>query len=103
MSVQKTSSGLTETPFELSTIPAIGRADHCITKSAKWAGGSAICPDLMTPAERLAEVAEILVASLSRLKARQSSVLSAGFGESSLDCSERQSGHANVLTDGGRK
>ena len=57
--------------------------------------------DEMTPAARLSEVAEILAAGLSRLKARQSSALSADFGESSLDCPAAQSGHANVLTDGG--
>ena len=43
--------------------------------------------------DRLAEVAEILAAGLSRLKARQSSALSADLGESSLDCAARQSGH----------
>ena len=51
--------------------------------------------------DRLSEVAEILVAGLSRLKARQSSSLSADFGESLLDCAAAQSGPANVLTDGG--
>jgi hypothetical protein len=57
----------------------------------------------MTAAERLSEVAQILAAGLSRLKARQSSALPADFGESSLDCAAHQSGHANVLTDGGEK
>jgi hypothetical protein len=55
----------------------------------------------MTADERLAEIAEILAVGLSRLKARQSSSLSADFGESSLDCPGQQSGHANVLKDGG--
>jgi len=50
--------------------------------------------------EHLDEVAEILARGLSRLKARQSSRLTADFGESSLDCAAHQSGPANVLTDG---
>ena len=53
--------------------------------------------DLMTPAERLDEVAEILAAGLLRLKANKSSALSATGGESSLDCAAHQSGHANAL------
>jgi len=57
----------------------------------------------MTAAERLGAVAEILAVGLSRLKARQSSPISADLGESSLDCAGNQSGHANVLTDGGRR
>ena len=64
-------------------------------------GANCLHPDGMTPAERLSEVAQILAAGLSRLKARQSSALSADFGESSLDCAAGQSGPANVLTDGG--
>jgi hypothetical protein len=67
------------------------------------AGANAPRADEMTPAARLAEIAEILAAGLSRLKARQSSGIPADFGESSLDCPGQQSGHANVLTDGGRK
>jgi hypothetical protein len=67
------------------------------------AGANALRADVMTPAARLAEIAEILAAGLSRLTARQSSAISPDFGESSLDCPGQQSGHANVLTDGGRK
>ena len=56
----------------------------------------------MSAAERLDEVAEILAAGLMRLRARQSSPLSARYGESSLDCVAYQSGHANTLKrDGG--
>ena len=62
---------------------------------------SALKPDWMTSAERLDEIAEILAAGLMRLRARQSSPQSADFGDSSLDCAADQSGHANVLTDGG--
>jgi len=58
-------------------------------------------PDLMTAAERLDEVAEILAAGLQRLHARQSSAQSADCGDSSLDSAGHQSGHAEVLTDGG--
>jgi hypothetical protein len=43
-------------------------------------------PDLMTPAGRLDEVAEILAVGLLRLKAKKSSALSATSGEGSLDC-----------------
>ena len=54
-------------------------------------------PDLMTPAERLDEVAEILAAGLLRLKANKSSGLSAYGGESSLDWTAHETGHANAL------
>jgi hypothetical protein len=57
--------------------------------------------DLMTAVERLDEVAEILAAGLMRLRARQSTPESPDCGEGSLDCPAQQSGHANVLTDGG--
>jgi hypothetical protein len=62
---------------------------------------NALKPGLMTAAERLDEVAEILAAGLQRVLSRQSSAQSTDFGDSSLDCAGRQSGHANVLTDGG--
>jgi hypothetical protein len=51
----------------------------------------------LTAAERLKEVAEILAGGLMRLRARQSSNLSAHHGESSLDCVPYQSGDANAL------
>jgi hypothetical protein len=54
-----------------------------------------IDPGRLSAAERLAEVAEILAAGLMRLRARQSSHLSADFGESSLDCSGHQSSDAD--------
>jgi hypothetical protein len=65
-------------------------------------GVSAVHPDQMSGDERLDEIAEILAAGLTRLHARQSSRLSADRGEGSLDCPGEQSGHANVLTDGGK-
>ena len=57
--------------------------------------GNPLHPSHMTAAERLAELAEILAAGLMRLRARQSTALSAHCGESSLDCAARQSGHAD--------
>jgi hypothetical protein len=63
---------------------------------------NALRPDLMTPAERLDDVAEILAAGLMRLKLRKSSPLSAHRGESSLDCAGHQSSHADrLMSDGG--
>ena len=50
-------------------------------------------PDRMTPAERLTEIAEIFAQGLSRLRARQSTELSADHGESRLDFSPTRSGH----------
>jgi hypothetical protein len=57
-------------------------------------GPSAIHPGLMTPAERLDEIADILAAGLMRLRARKSSALSDDYGESSLDFSADRRGHA---------
>jgi hypothetical protein len=57
-------------------------------------------PDLMTPAERLDEIAEILAVGLMRLRTRQSSSLSADLGECLVDYPAHQSGHANVLNGG---
>ena len=77
------------------------RAQSCANRGA-WKM-NALNPNLVTAAERLDEVAEMLAASLQRVHARQSSAQSADRGEGSLDCVGNQSGHANVLTDGGRK
>jgi hypothetical protein len=63
------------------------------------AGPNSLRPVLMTADQRLTEIAEILAAGLTRLRARQSSQISADFGESSLDCAGHQSGHANVLKE----
>jgi len=63
---------------------------------------NALRPDLMSPFERLAEIAEILAAGVVRLRARQSSPLLLSPGESSLDCAGDQSGHANSETEKGR-
>ena len=58
-------------------------------------------PDRMTQAERLAELGRILAAGLIRMKARQSSPLSADRGESTVDLSGPQSVHATRNSAGG--
>ncbi len=59
-----------------------------------------IHPDHLTTEERLGELCRLLALGLLRLrahaKAGQSSGLSAGTGESSLDCSGTGSGHATL-------
>ena len=63
---------------------------------------NALNPNQLTAAERLDEIADFLAAGLMRLRVRQSSALSPDCGESSLDLSPDQSGHANALnTPGG--
>jgi hypothetical protein len=51
-------------------------------------------PNRMTAAESLAELGRILADGLIRMKARQSSGLSADCRESSVDLSRLKSGHA---------
>lgn len=63
---------------------------------------NALKSDLMTAAERLDEVGEVLAAGLQRLLARQSSAQTADFRERSLDCVAVQSGHAEALKGGGK-
>ena len=53
------------------------------------------------PAERLAEVVELLAAALTRNLGSQSSRLSADFGERSLDIPAHQSGHPTPRKGGG--
>ena len=55
---------------------------------------NALDPALMTAAERLDEVAELLARGLIRLRVRQSSQVSADQGESCLDFPPDRSGHA---------
>jgi hypothetical protein len=55
---------------------------------------NALNPELMTPAERIAEIARSLALGLIRLHARKSSPLVADSGESSLDSLGTKSGHA---------
>ena len=61
------------------------------------ASGNALAPGLMSARERIAEIAEILALGLIRLRARQSSSLSADPGDSSLAFPPHRSGHACVL------
>jgi hypothetical protein len=56
---------------------------------------SPIAIELLSPAERLAEIGEILARGLVRFRARQSSQIAADPGESSLEPVGHQSGHAN--------
>jgi hypothetical protein len=55
---------------------------------------NALDPRRLSDAERLDEIAEILAAGFTRLRARKSSPLSRDPGESSLDFSGDQGGHA---------
>ncbi len=55
-----------------------------------------IHPDRMTPKERLAEICALLATGLVRLRARQSTEVSAGSGDSSLPFPPDRSGHANA-------
>jgi hypothetical protein len=61
---------------------------------------NAVDPDRMTPAERLAEIGELLGTAFIRLQARKSRPLSDDCGESSLDFTLHQRGHPDVLADG---
>jgi hypothetical protein len=59
-------------------------------------------PDMLGPAERIDEIAEILAAGLMRLRSRKSSPLSAVGGDSLLDCAAHPSGHAEPEISGDR-
>lgn len=63
-------------------------------------GPNPLCPDRMTAAERLTEVAAILATGIRRLAARKSSPLSADRAESSLDCPADQSVSVSVRNRG---
>jgi hypothetical protein len=54
---------------------------------------NALDPDQMSAAERLAEIADILVTGLIRMQRRKSSRLSRNDGDSSLDFLPDRSGH----------
>jgi hypothetical protein len=56
---------------------------------------NALDPRHLSAAERLDEIADILAVGLMRLRARKSSPLSRDPGESSLDFSPDQRGHAH--------
>ncbi len=59
------------------------------------AGSNPFLVDDLSAGERLSEIAEILAAGLMRLRARKSSQISGDWGESSVDFSRHQSGHAD--------
>lgn len=61
---------------------------------------NALSPDQMTADERLAEIGEILAVGLIRLRALQSTRLSAANGESSVDFLPQRRGHAGILKTG---
>lgn len=61
---------------------------------------NALDPDRMTPAERLAEIGELLGAAFIRLQARKSRPLSDDCGESSLDFMPHPRGRASVPANG---
>jgi len=63
---------------------------------------NAIDPRHLSAAERLDEIADILAAGLMRLRARKSSQISPDLGESSLDFSPDQRGHARPREREGR-
>lgn len=52
--------------------------------------------DNTTARERIAEIGELLAIGLVRLRARQSTSLSSGTGDSSVDCLATPSGHAGT-------
>ena len=68
-----------------------------------------IHPDHLSPKERIGEVCRLLALGLLRLQSRdqvkggQSSGVSAGTGESSVDCPARASGHATRPTQRRRR
>jgi hypothetical protein len=64
--------------------------DRCL------AGGNPLSPDLMTPEERLGEVAQILAAGLMRLRRRQSAAEASRSGDFRLDFSPARSVHATA-------
>ena len=63
----------------------------------RFGASNPVTAALLSPPERLSEIAEILAIGLMR----KSSQISPDGGESSLDCAGTQSGHANALKDGG--
>jgi hypothetical protein len=64
--------------------------DRCL------AGANALAPDLMTPAERLDEIARLLAAGLLRLCRRQASTYQRDPEKNGLDFSPDRSVHATA-------
>jgi hypothetical protein len=61
---------------------------------------NALHPNRMSPAERLTELGRILAVGFIRMKARQSSPLSADRGESTVDYAAPKSGYATCNSGG---
>ncbi|MCB1502900.1 MAG: hypothetical protein KDK07_24505 [Bauldia sp.] len=57
---------------------------------------NALNAELMSPVERIAEIGALLALGLVRLRARQSTSLSAATGESFVDCLPTPSGHGGT-------
>jgi hypothetical protein len=64
--------------------------DHCL------AGGNPLPPDLMSPDERLSEIAQILAAGLVRLRQRECRNDCSRLEKNNLDFSPDRSVHATV-------
>jgi len=71
-----------------------GKASHQLDRCL--AGGNPLAPDLMTPEERLSEVAQILAAGLVRLRQRECRNDYSRLEKNSLDFSPDRSGHATA-------
>src|SRR4051794_11776155 len=95
--------GVRPTGCEARTAEAVRLAMTREQGGSNYLGGSRASVATLSPSERLDEVAEILAGGLQRLLTRKSSRISDHLGESSLDCPGQQSGHADVLMDGGRE
>jgi hypothetical protein len=69
--------------------------DRGLAKVERPASEAPASVALLTPSERLSELADILAAGLQRMRARKSSGISPDSGESPLHFSGHQSGHAD--------
>lgn len=70
---------------------------HRSAKPSSFGGSSnALHPDLMTPAERLNEIAEILAAGLLRLRRREAEKHVSHLEKNGLDFSPDRSVHATA-------
>jgi hypothetical protein len=71
---------------------SVAEDDHSL-RQCRWRADES---SFTKPDERLDEIAALLAAGLMRLRARKSSPLSRHDGESSLDFSADQRGHAST-------
>ena len=67
----------------------------CYDFDCSLAGANALAPDLMTPAERLDEVARLLAAGLLRLRRREAAY-QRGLEKNGLDFPPERSVHATA-------